>query len=300
MSILTNWPAIPSRIAIGCEYLQFCGEGGTTKEAFVAQISPESIKGGEGDERAKRPMAEDVLKEMLALGVADDTGGSVRLSMALPSKSLSLQQWMDWLRPWIRARINDVEFATQTGQGGVAQAIAWLLCQDPRQPMRTSAVHAERLIAQLGSTDALGINMANNSNFQNLVYWARYLGYAETLGLKGNWMVLPDPTRAIRETLPEVFKERTELSAGAFVERLSALNPVMEFGSLREEMESRLPASCQRQDQHFSLSTSLALKRLKQTGDIDLHFESDAQRWVLDDGRTGIRVSRLTWSGGRQ
>lgn len=300
MSILTNFPAIPSRIAIGCEYLQFCGEGGITKEAFATQMSPEPIKGGEGDEFAKTPMAELVLKEMLALGVADDIGGSVRLSTALPSKNLSLQQWMDWLRPWIRARINDVELAAQTGQGGVAQAIAWLLCQDPRQPMRTSTVHAERLIAQLGSTDALGVDMANNSRFQNLVYWARYLGYAEALGLKGSWTVLPDPTRAIREMLPEVFKDRTELSASAFVERLGALNPVMEFGSLREEIESRLPASCQRRDQHFSLSTSVALKRLKQAGDIDLHFESDAQRWVLDDGRAGIRVSRLTWPGGRQ
>lgn len=293
MTVLTNFPAIPNRIAIACEYLQDCGDQGIARDVFESQLSP-APSGADDEERSGTSMAREVLRELEAFGIAVQTEGGIRLSPELPAKGMAYQQWMAWLLPWIGKRVTDTELADQVRQQGVPLAFAWLLCQDARKPIRSSGAHTDLLQQQFGDVDALGFNMRNDQIFQNLIYWARYLGFAETLGLRSNLYVVPDPTRAIGRVLPEVFRESADLAVDAFVERVAILLPVLEGGSARTDVENRMRNSG-RADQHFSVATSLALRRLEQRGLLQLGSESDTQRWVLDNGRN---VTRLVWQRG--
>lgn len=303
MTVLTNWPAIPNRIAIACEYLQDAGAGGVTREQFDALLSPGPASPDDDEERPGKSMARHVLDELEALGLAVSTGAGVRLAPDLPTKPMPYAQWMEWLLPHMSARLTDPLQAVACRQGGVPLALAWLLTQDPRRPIRSSGVHPDLLQSQLGDVDALGFNLRNDQNFQNLIYWARYLGLAETMNLRAGtasgaaWHVIADPTRAIRRVLPRIFCDGRDMGVSSFMERLAAALPVLEEGSARFEVERRFVGAPPRADQHFSGASGLALKRLAREGALQLLAESDAERWVIEDGQDAQSVSRVVWQG---
>jgi hypothetical protein len=305
MTILTNFPALPNRIAIACEFLQGSGEEGVPRELFEGLISPES--GGTDDDgnTGTTSMAQLVLRELEALGLAVSAGSAVRLTPEIDDKPMNYLQWLEWLPNWLEPRLSDPEMADAHQQGGVPRAIAWLLSQDSQRPIRSSGAHADLLKQQLGDVAGLGFNMRNDQIFQNLVYWTRYLGFSETIGFRvgsatsGSSYVVADPTRAIARALPHIFGDGRELAISKFVERLSEVLPVLEEGIARVELEQRLVANWRRGAQHFSRSTSLALKRLVNNSTLKLTVESDGERWVMEDGQDAQSVSRVTWSGAR-
>jgi hypothetical protein len=300
MTVLTNFPAIPNRIAIACEYLQDAGASGVSRDQFDAHLSP-GPAGGDEEDRSGKSMARHVLDEVAALELAVAAETGVRLSPALPTRAMTYGQWLEWLKPYVCDRLTDPVRAVTCRQAGVPLALAWLLCQDPRRPVRWSGAHAALLQAQFGDVDALGFNLRNDQIFQNLVYWARYLGLAETIGLRGTTgpvlHVIPDPTRAIRRVLPKVFHDTRELPVSAFVERMAAALPVLEEGSARLEVEGLFVGAPQRATRHFSGATGLSLRRLAHEGVLQLLVESDVERWVYEDGRDAKTVSRVSWQG---
>lgn len=303
MTVLTNFPAIPNRIAIACEYLQAAGANGVSREQFESQLSPWPASNDE-EERTGTSMAREVLRELEALALVVDVPTGVGLAADLPLTPMRYGEWLEWLIPWGAERLSDLGKADLCRQSGVPLAIAWLLSQDSRRPIRSAGAHVELLQQQLGNVDALGFNMRNDQIFQNLIYWARYLGYAETIGLRASPSsggttstnyVIPDPTRAIRRVLPQIFSGTNELQISTFVERLAQLLPVLEEGSARFELERRFIGTPRRSEQHFSIATSLALTRLENARILQLVSESDADRWVIGDWTDARYVTRLHW-----
>ena len=246
-------------------------------------------------------MAREVLREIEAIGLIDSSEEGVRLAPDLNAKPMDYPQWLAWLIPWMCDRIVDPLRAEQCRQLGVPSALAWLLCQDARRPVRYSGAHAELLNQQVGGVDGLGFNLGNDATFQNLVYWARYLGFAETFEFPSSStaFVIADPSRAIRRVLPQVFSETPDLAIVPFTERLAAALPVLEEGSARRTVEQRLAPPFQRAEQHFSSATSLALQRLEHDGTIQLPTDSDAEQWIIQDGQGARSVSRVVFLKGK-
>lgn len=131
--------------------------------------------------------------------------------------------------------------------------------------------------------------LQNNTRWNGLRHWARYLGF-----FWEDQRLWPDPTAAIREELPEVFNKKNELSAQDFITRLGERLPVLDGGRYRLEIEAVLePAEWQPPKRPDLLSTSLsrALWRLSRPGGaLRLEKRADA-----GDGRTLQRTGGRDW-----
>lgn len=298
MSVLNNFPAMPNRIAIACEYLYYLGPDGELRDNIETQLSP--LKKADSDEIGSgKTMAEDVLNEMDKLGfLTQVSAGKITLMEDIRNISSPQISWQQLLRPILRQRLTFPDLAEKHRQEEIPDAIAWLLAQDPFDPLPFSGgIHATRVAKQLGENDPLRSVIGNNSRYQNLIYWARYLGFAEWVAGKAGNVVIPDPTYAISECLARIFDKEGELAILTFVQRMSDAFPVLEEGSARRNLEMRLAGEFQRKDQHLSRSTSLALMRLQLRGKLSLRTASDAQTWILDLGKETKAVSHVRLIG---
>lgn len=297
MSVISNLPAMPNRIAIACEYLFSLLPEGAGRDEIIKQLSP--LKKDEGDEgQAGTTIASAVLAEMENLQLVTMLdGGRLRLSEEFAKPVNENTNWKVFLRPILRSRLTDPEVAAACKQSDVPDALAWLLTQDPFAPLAKSAVQADRINQQFGEKDDLRTVVGNDSRFQNLLYWSRFLGFAEWIGLGSTDRIMSDPTRAMADYLPRIFQTEARLPVSTFAQQMAACCPVFEEGSVRIALEERM-IKRPREAGHFSRSTSLALTRLESRGMISLASESDAETWVLDLPRTPHprRVSAVSYS----
>lgn len=300
MSVVVNFPAIPNRIAIACEYLQASGGRGVPRSEFERVLTPARAAVDDEDAQPGKSIPASILDELLAFSLATlDGEGVVRLASELAGPQLGFTAWRDMLVPRLRQALVDPDLASASGQRGVPDALAWLLCQDPARPIRWSGAYSQLIAQQVRDDAAASFRLGNDSRFQNLVYWARYVGLAETFGFKDRAMhVIPDPTRAIRDELPLIFTTNRELPVMVFVERLAQRLPVLETGSVRNLVEAALIGDVVRGQDEFSTATALALTRLSLTGELALRSLSDAPRvWLLKTGAERKQVTNLIYSG---
>jgi len=297
MSVISNFPAMPNRVAVVCEYLYFLGEDGDSPETIEKQLSPLRSSDGEesgDDSLSKTSIAGAVLSEMEKLKLISKSKERIALLPDIRALVPKDGDWQKALKPLLLKRMISYEEAPSFGQPEVPDAISWLLSQDPMDPLPwKGTVHAERIMNQLGEHDPL-IGMRNDSRYQNLVYWSSYFGFAERLSLKGSNLVVPDPTEAVFAFLPTVFDDTRNLPIQMFMQRLSERCPVLDGGVARRELEVRMIPQFQLKERHLSKSTSLMLLRLEKRGLLDLKAVSDANTFVLDLGGQTSPVSHIS------
>lgn len=311
MSVLNNFPAIPNRIAIACEYLHLLGGKGDLRDSVERQLSP--LKKAESDESESpdgkvdgRILSGFVIDELLKLGLSSlDEQRVLRLNDDYLSMNVSEGEWAEALRQVLLTKMVFPEHAEKSDQASMPDAISWLLAQDPygRLPFSGGA-HAELIVRQLGQQDALRTAIGNNQRFQNLIYWARYLGFAERVALKigGSTvdMVVPDPTEALARMMPGIFMGQRELPIQAFLQRAAESCPVLDGGVARVGLEERLLEGFQPKAGYLSRSISLALFRLQARNVLKLEKPSDAQAWLLDLGKVQEPVSHVRYFAGEK
>ena len=294
MSVISNFPAMPNRIAIACEYLSSLGVEGGAKDEVIRNLSPLGSDEG-GEATGGTTIASAVIAEMENLALVEiKQEGSIRLSGELLPKKSERSDWQTYLRPILRERLTDPTWAPRCKQEDVSDALAWLLAQDSFNPIAKTRHHADLLRSQLSEGDPLLITIGNDARFQNMLYWARYIGFAEWVSHGGIDLVIPDPTRSIVEFLPAIFEKKKSLAIGEFASRLAKICSLFEGGVTREGFEQR-STMVAREKRHFSRSTSLCLVRLENRGMITLHEESDAETWILDLGREQIRKTSIEY-----
>ena len=303
MSVLSNFPAIPNRIAIACEYLNFLGSKGDLRESVEQQLSP--LKKAENEEADMqgdgRSLSGFVVDELLRLGLSSlDEQRVLRLNDAYLNMNIPDGEWAEALRPVLLTKLAFPEHAVKSDQASLPDAISWLLAQDPYSPLSFSGgSHAELIVRQLGQQDPLRTAIGNNQRFQNLAYWTRYLGFSERVSLKiGSSsvdVVVPDPTEALARLLSEIFRGQRELPIQVFMQRASELCPVLDGGTARAGLEDRLLDDFVPKAGCLSRSTSLALFRLQARNVVRLEKPSDAQAWLLDMGKIQDPVSHVRY-----
>jgi hypothetical protein len=178
----------------------------------------------------------------------------------------------------------------ERADSGFARSIAWFLTQDPRDAPWTSdsLPHA---IDKSGWKDETGLT--SDTRFTVFRVWAQYLGFASVYELDGKSVITPDPTNCIARHIPQIVEEKNvRVSLHQFVDSLSIRCPVFDGGTYRDEAESLL--NDERRERHLSESTSLALHRLADRGDIDLVYEADdPTHMILQSGGRAARCSHL-------
>ena len=297
MSVISNLPAMANRIAYACEYLHFLGPDGDLLSDVERQLSPLRAENEDGIQGST--IAKDLINEMEKLKLIT-VNNQDKCSLGEDVRDVAPRDgdWMNALRPLMLQRLTFPESAELHKQNEVPDALSWLLNQNSYDPLpKSGGTHAQRIDIQLGSADPLRTAIANDSRFQNLQYWAKYLGLAEWVGLKSTSIVIPDPTRAIEILCPRLFVESTELQIGVFLQKLAFLCPVLDGGTARRTLEERLVNGLQREEGHLSTSLSLALKRLELRGLIKIISVSDARTWVLDYGTKKSPVSGIRFNG---
>jgi hypothetical protein len=292
MSIVTNFQAVPSRLlSIYAAVAE--AENGMLRENLESWATPPSLstRGGGDEDGGSTALFTNSLSEARRLGLVEESGDRLIVPEAARSKGGRNADLQAHFLSYLRETLFDPERAASAGQSGVLFALAWFLTKSPLHPVGFSDAPQNQLRNDLGQF-AEKAELGSTSSFQNLLYWARFLGFATVVGDAGSRRAFPDPSRAISAILDRVLPDKNWVDMDVFLTRLAAIYPVLEGGSVREEVEANRtvpPAS----DGSLSVASSLALQRLADRGSISLDVFADAKARILDFGGSTKRVSRV-------
>ena len=263
MSIIGSTGCTPNRMRIMFEFVKTRGNRGVSWEDLISLIKPRSMS---GDDTALR----DTRLETERLGLIK-RGADDRFSVEedIRESGLSFFSLLEGrlLRP---QQIDDF------GHANFQRALAWFLAQSPTRPIDWGANPRQRVELDCGEGSG-AFELTNNTVFQNFVYWARFLGFAR-LGDGGDGKrVTPDPTPAVRRYLPEILSGENAAMPVPTLRTLATQLPVLDFGSVRTEVEAMMSVERRPSESELSATMTLALMRLEQTGEINLASRPDAQ-----------------------
>lgn len=292
MSILTTFEAVPSRLfSIYAAVAE--AENGLLREQLEAWATPPSLskRGGNEEDGSSTALFSNSLNEARRLGLVEDDGDRLRVPKATVDGGRRNADLQGEFLSRLREVLFDTRRAADAGQTGVLYALAWLLTKSPLEPLSFSDAPQNQLREDLGEF-AVKAELGNTSSYQNLLYWARYLGFAVVVGDASTRRAFPDPTRAIAAVLEQVLPNQGWIEIDLFLSRLAAIYPVLEGGGVRDELEamrSTSPAA----DDRLSISLSFALQRLDDQDLISLDAVADAKARILDFGGSTKRASHV-------
>jgi len=302
MSIVTTAQAVPSRLYAIYAAL-FDAENGELKDRLEAWATPPSLAGRGADEDGEpsTTLFSNTLQEARRLGLVEDADDRLRLTIEARGGGKKGQASEGYFRAYLDRTLFDPARAAQTGQAGFMIALAWFLSANPLMPMGFADPPQIGLKLEIGE-QASKTELTSLNRYQNFLYWARYLGFATIVGGRdeedtNSRRAIPDPSRAIAGALLVIFSDKGELPIETFLTRLTAIYPVFEKGSVRQEYDlMRLNPSVDGAHR-LSITTSLALQRLEDRQMIALTSTADAPARVLDFGRRESRVSHISLKG---
>lgn len=296
MSVVTNFQAVPNRLFIIYAAVAEA-ENGLLRDQLEAWATPPSLsrRGGSEEDGGSTALFSNSLNEARRLGLVEDDGDRLRVPKTGSDGGRRNADFEAEFLSRIREVLFDPDRAANAGQIGVLYALAWFLTKSPLQPVGFSDAPQNQLREDLGDF-AVKAELGSTSSYQNLLYWARYLGFAAVVGDAVTRRALPDPTRAIAAVIDRILPDKSWVEVDLFLSRLAAIYPVLEGGSVREELEAMRTAPPPTDDR-LSVSTSFALQRLADQGSISLDAVADAKARILDFGVGTKRVTHVRLGG---
>lgn len=278
MSVITNLPALPNRLFMLFRYLLHKGSAGETKERLEAFFAPPALRtpiGGEETETANSTIFDHVLREAKLMRLVEEADDRIKLRQHFTNSEIKRTGEDGLFLGLIERLLLQPEEAHEGGQKSFAYALCWLLMQNPSEPLDYNENFVNRVINDLGE-DARSYQLTNKSRCQNLLYWARYLGFCTWISAGPQTVVVPDPTRVLGRLIPSLFQKEHRMRLADCIIALGALCPVLETGVIRREVEALARPGLGTEPEVLSRSTSIALKRLEHKGIIQLERLSDA------------------------
>lgn len=292
MSVLNTFEAVPGRLLSLYEVL-FHRENGMEESVLEACATPATLRKTEKTQLFNSPFA-----EARNMGMVQIEDGRVRLTKEARGGGKPRGDHEKHFRLFLRGVLLDPDRAEAAQQGKFLLALSWLLTRDPLKPIQFSLPFVDAINEEI-EDGARALDLSTPSHSQNLLYWARYLGFATIFGGgsggddASSRRAIPDPCRAIAEVLGEVFDGPGALAPPQFLERLSAIYPCLEMGRSRETFLNLRKAGRDHYDTKLSIATSLALQRLANQQKLILSNPADAAAVILDFGVRQRRVSRI-------
>jgi hypothetical protein len=299
MSIITTWEAVPSRL-----YSLFASlvdaPSGEDREKFEAIATPQSLRNkSEEEEATSTNLFSNALREAVAVGLVEMADGKLRVTDRARSFTKTYKDKEQAFRRFMLDVLLDETKAAAADQSSFMAALAWFLTKSPFKPISFKADPNADLKVDLGDKAAqTGLNVV--ANYQNFLYWARYLGFATIVGGRDSEAdrdgryIFPDPVDAIKAVVPSVLGDQNEVTIEQFVSRLAAIFPVFEAGAVRQQMiNSADGTGSGAVGTKLSQATSLALQRMESNQVLNLRRDADAPMIILDLGRMERRISHI-------
>ena len=236
------------------------------------------------------------------LGLFTEVDGKIRIApdynwLSNLEGEEALRQIPSVVREVALSEINNKKFwdADANLSADFSRAAAWMLAQDI-YTLPSSATQIQTLESRQIGNEARRM-LQNDTRWNGFKHWSVFMGFAS-----GDDPLIIDPTIAVRDSLPSIFKEMNTLTAVDFIETLARILPVLDFGSYRQLVEAEirnteleLPAG-----DDLSMSLSRALKRLELAGAINFEARSDAKQgynFTGFSGRVWDRFTHVTYHG---
>ena len=236
-------------------------------------------------------MVQGAIDECIRLQLLREDGDYLVLDPELPESTRRYESIAATLPAVILDRVLDPR---SEGNGDLAAALSWYLGQDvlaaPGTWEEFGKVHAAQ-----GANDVLQFN---DNRFMMFLYWSRYLGLANVLGVSvsatdTSYRLSPDPTECLRRLGGEILTvPDTRVPVAEFLQAIRIRCPLFEGGEIREAMDR---FAVPRDSKHLSSTTSHALLRLEEDGTLELRMLSDADAVLLVDGPRPRPVSEIVW-----
>ena len=243
--------------------------GKLPRQELLDLVAPPPLFADQADDK-KQDMAKKTLNRWVQLGLFQKSTDD-EISLVGDKKS---KPTIDLLPSLARSLVlkpeNNPDFLDEEpqGAGDFTRAIAWLLAQNAwKLDSRSWEVIESRTKQQC--PEGLTI-LQNNTRWDGLKAWSCFLGFAWTAKAPNGEMLVPDPTKAVRDTLPQIFGKSKELEARSMVDALAQAIPVLDGGTYRQKLEAELEKKqgpdAWRPPPNGQLSTSLsrALLRLQE------------------------------------
>ena len=298
MSIVTTFEAVPSRLFAIYAAL-FDSENGEVKDRIEAWATPPSLRSRGGEEgESTTTLFSNTLAEARRLGLVEEVEGKLRLTNDARGAGRKGGDSEPHFMSYMRRTLFNPDRAADTKQSGYMVALSWFLSSSPLRPMNFSKEPINELRALIGD-HASKFEISDYASWQSFIYWGRYLGFATIVGGGSNpddvtsRRVIPDPMKAIESALPAIFADVDDLPVEQFLTRLSAIFPVFETGSVRQDFEAMRLNPDPDDDKRLSIATSLALQRLADRQRLSMSGVADAASRILNFGSRKERVSRI-------
>lgn len=136
------------------------------------------------------------------------------------------------------------------------------------------------------------LQLQNNARLDNVIYWARYLGLVRQIGDEKCAGVFPDPTLFLRRHLPKLLPAGEEVPVSTFLQRVGALCPVLDGGSVRAALLARITPDWP--ERQISDSLGFAIARLEHSGELHAWCPDDQRTFVLTPEPTSRKIAYLT------
>jgi hypothetical protein len=270
MKIYTTVEAVPSRMVAVVRLLALVGPA--SRDEVVGLLQPG---------RDATLQAANTLSAAVECGCVERAGDSFALTPGLLPADTAPAALDEALRR-VLARLL-LRTAVGGEPNGFATLCAWLL-QLPVDGVPSNRGGLKERLRSSGYT-LEELQIANDARWDNVIYWARYLGLVRQILDEPCGRVVADPTDYLRRHLSELIQPGEEVSAAEFRSRLGALCPVLDGGDARAAVIARVDPNWP--EDQFSDSLTFSLERLNRT--------SELRSWCPDDQRTFIRTS----TGGR-
>ena len=192
--------------------------------------------------------------------------------------------------------LNNAPWGSQEGARDLTNALAWFLTfsavrapvrMEGSPPSAKSLQEADFGPRHSDDDDGSGWPISNPTRWNAFQRWACSLGFAWR---SPSGRLVPDPTPAIRDSLPAIFSGEVTLEGESFIAALGEQLPVLETGTHRRLVEQNWSRSSRAGDA-LSAATTDALWRLETTGHLTFEDRADAPRVTRDDGSTFSHVS---------
>ncbi|MFF1538410.1 protein DpdG, partial [[Kitasatospora] papulosa] len=219
-------------------------------------------------------------------GLGEVKADFLQVAENLPKEILDNEQLEKALPHVIREKALASSNIDSNSNADLAKMIAWYLSQNPyNAPGNWEAVE-NALLTQLKDK----MDCSSDPRYGQFEDWSLYFGFVSRLPK----MLFPDPTRAIRYYLPQLFHDKRTHNVDTIVRRLAKLCPVMEKGHYREWMRIQYGAENLKEG-HLSQATSFAWMRLEEESTVKLEKKSDADVYLFSENQHTHRYSEITW-----
>ncbi len=271
--------------------------GPTSKTKLLDIVSPLSLDDGMNDQKKAR----NTLNRWFDLGLFIETEkGEWRLEEECRSQIKKLGATPAVIahvaRQIVLASRNNGNFwsDTENKSADFTRAAAWMLAQDIHLFIPTSHSVVEKLCNDQAPPDV--ILLQNDTRWAGYMSWATFLGFGRADTGKASGGFITDVTPVVRFHLHDVLPKRGEVAIDDFIGSLASAIPVLDGGSYRTEVESKLKSDKWKRPKEGELSTSLsrALLRLRESGNLRFESRSDSGEQMKIVGRDDRVVESVT------